>query len=357
MSDSEDVFPRETPNGQRPDRWTETPFSEEAQAIVKAIRKRESDDVLQGHMNAIRQLAEERGDADPLIPATDAFVTSLCFVGAKSLSHVLSCIDRCKDRLVDVGGQSDAARKQIVTSVLAYWHDHAGVGVNIVDKLLNYTLLTPTSVIEWALLDHVDGGAALARSHVYEMVSMTVSKVANRVRQVLGSRLEPGLPSEQAQILDDTLQTERAAQSRLFAVIEHALVVFAEGDNSGKDDVMDASHANNNNDNHDDDNNDNDGTSRSSPDKALIRDWAARWLRVFRRRCAVEEAFYNNELAAAAAEGLLDGGGNGNVDGGGGGGVDDDAAQMEDVDAGRMEGVDEGMEGGDVGGGVAGDEI
>ena len=314
------------------DRWTETPFREEAQAIFQAIRKRESDDVLQGHMNAIRQLAEERGIADPLIPATDAFVTSLCFVGAKSLSHVLSCIDRCKDRLVDVGSQSDAARKQIITSVLAYWHDHPGVGVNIVDKLLNYTLLTPTSVVEWALVDHVDGGAALARSHVYEMVSMTVSKVANRVRQVLGSRLEPGLPSEQAQLLDDTLQRERAAQSRLFGVIEQALIGFAEA-GSSKDDMIEVI------DNDDDD----DDTSRS-PNRALIRDWAVRWLRVFRRRCAVEEAFFTNEFAAAAAaEGLLDGDGDG---------VNVDAGHVEDVDAGRMEGVDEGPTGGDVGDGV-----
>ncbi len=248
---------------------------------MQAIRKRETDEVVQEYINAIHELAEQQGISDPLISSTDAFMTSICFIGSKSLSHVLSCIERCKERLLDIGRQSESARKQIITSVMDYWHDQPGVGVNIVDKLLNYTILTPISVIEWVLLEHNDGGAALSRAWIYEMVLMTVSKVSNRVRQVLATRLEPGLPAEQVDVLEETLQTERAEQARLFSVIEDALVAFAEGN---KDEMIEAG--------------DDDG---SGTRERLIRDWGVRWLRVFRRKAAAEEAFVANEMAAAAA--------------------------------------------------------
>ena len=45
-------------------------------------------------------------------------------IGSKSLSHVLSIIDRCRDRLLRIGERSDAARRQIITSVFDFWADH-----------------------------------------------------------------------------------------------------------------------------------------------------------------------------------------------------------------------------------------
>lgn len=299
---------------------------------MQAIRKREPDEVLQGHINAIHELAEQHGLSEPLVASTDAFMTSICFVGSKSLSHVLSCIERCKDRLLDIGRQSVPARKQIITSVMGYWHDQPGVGVNIVDKLLNYTILTPVAVIEWVLLEHHDAGAALARSHMYEMVSMTVAKVSHRVRQVLTARLQPradeAVPAEeQARVLDETLQMERAEQARLFGVIGDALVGFAEGNN---DEMIEADH---------------DGAR-----DRLIREWGVRWLRVFRRKAAVEEAFIGNELAAAEAAAVNEGG-DGRVEGAMEGGMDDGDfggnAGAEGADVGIGEGGGSG-EGGDA---------
>ena len=50
---------------------------------------------------------------------------------------------------------------------MEYWKDQPGIGVNIVDKLLNYTILSPGSVIEWALGKE---GGRLSEAHVFEMV-------------------------------------------------------------------------------------------------------------------------------------------------------------------------------------------
>ena len=216
----------------------------------------------------------------PLLCSTDAYVTCICFIGSKSLSHVLSCIDRCKDRLMAISSSSSAAQKQIIESVMQYWKDQPGVGVNIVDKLLNYTILTPNSVVEWAL---GDSGLKLAEAHVFEMVASTVQKVTKRVRQIVASRDAPRLPHDQRAMLDETLGRERIAMRELFASMEDKLVAWASG---SKDQMFDG-----------------DGDGMASEESELVKQWGQRWLRVIRRRAAVEEAWLIEIEAAAATQG------------------------------------------------------
>lgn len=108
-------------------------------------------------------------------------MTAICYIGSKSLSHVLSSIERCKDRLLAIGPASSTAQTQIIDSVMQYWKDQPGVGVNIVDKLLNYMILSPSIVIDWALSKN---GERLGQTYVFEMVGSTIAKVTGRVRQV-----------------------------------------------------------------------------------------------------------------------------------------------------------------------------
>ena len=271
--------------------------------MVRAIRKRESDEVLQSRLNDIRELADKQGSwTEPLNASTDVLMTSICAVGSKSLSHVLSCIERCKGRLLDLGQRSEATRKQMIDSVLDYWHDQPGIGVNIIDKLLNYTILTPTSVIEWVLLEHNQGGATLAQSYRYEMVSMTVAKVTGRVRQIVAARLQADLPPDLLQTLDDTLEKERTEQTKLFAIIEDALVSFVAGN---KDEMLEA------------------GGDGTSVEQSTIREWGARWLRVFRRKAALEEAYVLGELANISGKGEAGDGDRGHQ------GVNDDAQEAD----------------------------
>jgi nuclear cap-binding protein subunit 1 len=181
-----------------------------------------------------------------------------------------------------ISSSSSAAQKQIIGSVMQYWKDQPGVGVNIVDKLLNYTILTPSSVVEWALSD---SGRKLAEAHVFEMVASTVQKVTKRVRQIVASRDAPGLPKDQRAILSETLGRERVAMRDLFAVMEDKLVAWASG---SKDQMLDG---------------DDDGMA--SEESELAKQWGQRWLRVIRRRAAVEEAWLI-EVEAAAATRVID---------------------------------------------------
>lgn len=207
-------------------------------------------------------------------------MTAICFVGAKSLSHVLSCIERCKGTLLAIGPQSEAARRQIIASVMDYWKENPGVGVNIVDKLLNYTILTPSAVVEWALRDQIRAGHGLAQSWVYEMVNATMGKVTGRVRQIVEARTRAGLSAEQIRLLEETAQKEKGEMVKLFENIKDMLIaveggfndemVVAEGDGSG--DV-------------------------AKVEGPLLRKWGQRWRRVFERKAAVEEAAVNDALA------------------------------------------------------------
>jgi nuclear cap-binding protein subunit 1 len=175
---------------------------------------------------------------------------------------------------------------------MQYWKEQPGVGVNIVDKLLNYTILTPNSVIEWAL---ADSGAKLSEAYVFEMVVFTVQKVTKRVRQIISSRDAPDLPDDQKTLLEETLGRERVAMRELFTSMEDKLVAWASG---SKDQLLDG-----------------DGDGMGAEEGELVKQWGQRWLRVSRRRAAVEEAWFMEvESAAAAARSLAAQNGNGTAD-------------------------------------------
>ncbi|KAJ6092052.1 hypothetical protein N7467_004021 [Penicillium canescens] len=262
-----------------------TPYSKEGQEIMQLIRKKATDEEIQPVIAAIEEQAKSQGVEDPKIPSTDAFVTSLCFVGSKSLSHVLSCIERSKDRLLALGTESPRARCQIITSVMEYWADQPGIAINIIDKLLNYTILSPLSVLEWALSESIAAGTILSKAHIFEMISATVGKVTNRMRQIVAARTQPGLYEPQLTAIDETLVRERADMQTLFKFIEDSIVSVAAGSN---DEQMERG----------------DG-SGDLPEDAIIRQWGRRWLRVFRRKAAVEEAFITDALANATPLGTV----------------------------------------------------
>jgi nuclear cap-binding protein subunit 1 len=160
---------------------------------------------------------------------------------------------------------------------MAYWSAHPGVALSIIEKLLNYSILTPATVINWALIGRAGStrGEALATAHLYEMVFNTVMKVTGRVRQL--ATKPPSPPHQQAQSSADaeeaeTREREIRAMRALFAAIEDALAAWAAG---SKDEMMEAS----------------EGAAGDSETERLVRRWSERWLRVFRRRAAIEEAF------------------------------------------------------------------
>ena len=231
---------------------------------------------MQEQLTAIEDAASALGVSDLVLVSTDVFVTALCYVGSKSLSHVLSGIERCKERLLSIGLANESARRQIISSVLDYWSERPGVGVNIIDKLLNYTILTPISVFQWVFLDKFDQGNLLAQAYAYEMVANTMAKVTNRVRQIVKARNQAGLPAPQIAMLDGTLTKETQQMKELFLLLEDTL-------SKSSEDIAD--HLNGHEVDHE-------------SNSEALQDWKRKWLAVFRRKLRIEEIWIDEAGAS-----------------------------------------------------------
>lgn len=169
----------------------EVPFAAEGRELAALLKRKAPDEELQTVIERIHSQALDDGGLDPLVTSTDVFMTAVLWVGSKSLSHVLAAIERTKDRLLDAGAASDAARVQILEAVVAFWGAHPGVAVAIAEKLLNYAILTPAVIVRWALstdsLRSTSDTPPLAVGYVAELVFNTVNKVTHRVHQLVAT--------------------------------------------------------------------------------------------------------------------------------------------------------------------------
>jgi nuclear cap-binding protein subunit 1 len=245
------------------------------------LRKRAPETDLQPIIDSIQEIATQNGSIEPIIESTQVYMTAVCCVGAKSLSHVLSCIERCKERLLGIGAESEAARRQIISAVVSYWTDFPGTAVNIVDKLLNYTIITPESVVRWCLDSNTQSASGVAVGLAdfwrYEMLASTMGKVTNRVRQIVAARVQATkgeIAADQLAIIDTTLQTDREGMRALFSLINELLSRF---ENAGYVESITA----------------------NPEDAQHISRWAFRWTRVFKRKVEVEETVVSEAAVAA----------------------------------------------------------
>ncbi|KAK3326565.1 MIF4G like-domain-containing protein [Apodospora peruviana] len=269
----------------------QTPFAAEGREIAGLLKRKAPDEEIQPVIERIHALAIDN-NLDPLVTSTDVFVTAVLHVGSKSLSHVLAAIERTKDRLTDAGAASEAARQQILSSVMDYWSAHPGVAITIVEKLLNYSILVPSVVVNWTLAGFAGKtqGDALGKGYIYELVFNTVMKVTGRVRQLVNKKLA-AIGTDDVTTDDETVEQEVKGMRSLFRDMEDALVAWAQ---LSKDEMMEIG----------------DGTDRTEKER-MVKRWGDRWLRVFRRRAAIEETFLIEKererekrvAAAAAAEG------------------------------------------------------
>src|SRR5437762_4469138 len=87
-----------------------TPFAAEGKELLGLLRQKAPDDEVETVLNKIQEQARNAGLQDPAKYPRDAYVTCICHIGAKSLSHVLSCIERCKEKLAAIGAETPTAQ-------------------------------------------------------------------------------------------------------------------------------------------------------------------------------------------------------------------------------------------------------
>lgn len=263
---------------------TDVPFAAEGRELAQLLKRKAPDEEIQPVIERIHSSAIDQS-LDPLVTSTDVFTTAVLAVGSKSLSHVLAAIERTKERFMDAGAASGPARAQIISAVMNFWSAHPGVAITIIEKLLNYGIISPAAVVQWALSGFAGEtkGEALARSYIYEMVFNTVAKVTKRTREVVSAPPRPAAEPEAEQDVDmsaeagagaeETKQREIATMKELFKTMEDALVAWASGT---KDEIMEDGSL--------------DDVAREERD-AQVKRWGERWLRTVRRKSAIEDAF------------------------------------------------------------------
>ena len=258
-----------------------TPFSEQTKELVQKIRSRAPAEEIDAVLSAIKEQATAAGSTNPQLAGIDAFTTSIVSIGSKSLSHALAMVERNRDRLLTMANEDVECRKQIIASVMDFWRFQVGTGVFLIDKLISYEILTPASVVEWALIDNVDRGRLLTKNWCYELIVKATSKVVKRVRQVVEKIRDPRLSDEERSALQTALDKELQDMKALFGIVEDAVGSVASASEDGMIESSDELRV---------------------EDEQILREWGMKWLRAFRRRAAVEESWVKDELAKPLPE-------------------------------------------------------
>ena len=253
------------------------PFSGEARELLSLIRRKDSASEIDAVLSKIQQ-ADPQDGTDSFLASVGVFATCVCFAGSKSLSHLLSYVERCRERLLALSATGEESKRQIITSVMEYWSEKPGTGINVVDKLLNYTILSPISIVGW-VFERSQKEELLTRPYAFELVAGTVFKVTNRVRQIISARNQDNLSLEQVELLNETLAKEKDQMNELFDEVEAQLDRLG----SSADTISDT-------------------------DASEITGWAQRWLHTFQRKRQVEAMWGSQESLSSGEDAPMENG-------------------------------------------------
>ncbi|KAG2227596.1 hypothetical protein INT45_002281, partial [Circinella minor] len=159
------------------------PLHDSAKEVINGMKTKKSSDDIQAILQRFKeeQAAQGADEQEQTKLTHELFVQAMLLVGSKSFSHVLNVVERYLEVLRFVNTTPEA-RVHTVTVVASFWKQNSQFLGILLDKLLNYRVIDPTSVITWAFeqqqLEHAE------RSFVWEILQNTLNKVVTRVAQV-----------------------------------------------------------------------------------------------------------------------------------------------------------------------------
>ncbi|KAK9455809.1 MIF4G like-domain-containing protein [Dipodascopsis uninucleata] len=156
-------------------------FLEQGQAVLQNIRDRATVEEMEEVFESIKKRCEELGIDDYEYTIRDLYITGVVFLGARSLSHVESWIDRCLPVLRKICSESSDGARQTVGIVFNYWSEQSGTAVQIIKKLMNYDIITPLSVIEWIFFG--SNISSLCKIYSWELLGLAIDRSKLQVKQ------------------------------------------------------------------------------------------------------------------------------------------------------------------------------
>ncbi|CCG82130.1 Putative uncharacterized protein [Taphrina deformans PYCC 5710] len=180
-SDYHKILPDEAPGPDFPCNTTGHPYYEETSTLLTELTATAALERVNEQLSAIRRKAIDEG-SDPEEQELHILVSCILQLGHQSFSHALNTIERNLQLLQTKCDSSPTSRRTTVATVMAFWSGRPFIASTLLQKLLNYRLISPMSILQNLLLD--SPSAVFTRSTTWELVRTTIEKVNARVTQV-----------------------------------------------------------------------------------------------------------------------------------------------------------------------------
>ncbi|KAJ2829717.1 Nuclear cap-binding protein subunit 1 [Coemansia erecta] len=163
--------------------------------------------------------------------AREMLTEHVLLLGSKTFSHMLNAIEKFMPALQKFG-DSPGAKLQMAQVVEDFWRRNTQFFAITIDKLINYRIIDPATVVEM-LFDKAHAGG-WSQFHLWEILRNTMNKVNMRVEQ-LQTRLAAAQTAANAIVADDAESAEPAQPSES---VEHVESVLAQMQQEQRDAVV-----------------------------------------------------------------------------------------------------------------------
>ncbi|KAJ2804668.1 Nuclear cap-binding protein subunit 1 [Coemansia guatemalensis] len=163
-------------------------------------------EILQTHYSQWSDIDEETRQG----LAREMLVEHVLLLGSKTFSHMLNAIEKFMPALQRFG-DSPEAKLQIAKVVEDFWLKNPQFCAITIDKLVNYRVIDPTTVV--AMLFDASHVGRWCMFHLWEILRNTVNKVNMRVVQLQG-RLNAAQAAANAIVVDDAEPSDPQQQQK-----------------------------------------------------------------------------------------------------------------------------------------------
>ncbi|KAI9476184.1 MAG: armadillo-type protein [Benjaminiella poitrasii] len=159
------------------------PLHAQAKVIIESLRTKKTVEEVQTLLEKYKNEMKSNGldEQQQNQSVRQIFVQCLLLVGSKSFSHILNVVERYLD-ILRMLNSTPESRLHTIQIVASFWKNNTQFLGILLDKLLNYRVIDPTSVITWIFEE--DQLQFAGRSFLWEILKNTLSKVNSRVVQV-----------------------------------------------------------------------------------------------------------------------------------------------------------------------------
>lgn len=150
----------------------ESQYQNEVQNLISLFRESREKEDINAVLVEIRQKASGLDEEDAMKVVVDIVVSTIAYLGNRSISHAESWIARSKDLFLDVLPNDYTTA---VTAVLEYWAQQPYVGLLVVFQLIKQEILPPSAFITALFEEKLQ--SYLIANHGWEMLVRTIDFV------------------------------------------------------------------------------------------------------------------------------------------------------------------------------------